>query len=170
LVGGVPPHTIPSLSTSAQALPSSVERPQHCTMRSCGIPPVASPRWLATFRQWVEARGSRWRGAFRTPSYTARGAIGYRSSPGVRTWSPTVLLVWPNDAYVPSADGMGGFHHGMNDPCQRGRTLRPGGPGRTGSLVGVSCESARGVRRLVRAFGRAARPLGVRDCTGRVLL
>ena len=41
----------------------------------------------------------------------------YRSSPGVRTWSPTVLLIWPNGAYVPSADGMGGFHHGMNDPC-----------------------------------------------------
>ena len=44
-----------------------------------------------------------------------------RSSPGVRTWSPTVLLIWPNGAYVPSADGMGGFHHGMNDPCQQWR-------------------------------------------------
>jgi hypothetical protein len=32
--------------------------------------------------------------------------------------------------------------------------------------VGVSCESARGVRRLVRAFGRAARALRARDCRG----
>ena len=39
-----------------------------------------------------------------------------RSSPGLRTWSPTVLLVWPIDAYVPSADGMGSVHQGMNDP------------------------------------------------------
>ena len=48
---------------------------------------------------------------------TQRPKMHDRSSPGVRTWSPTVLLIWPNGAYVPSADGMGGFHHGMNDPC-----------------------------------------------------
>ena len=48
-----------------------------------------------------------------------------RSSPGVRTWSPTVLLIWPNGAYVPSADGMGGFHHGMNDPCHGGQSCAP---------------------------------------------
>ena len=49
---------------------------------------------------------------------------GHRTSPRIRTWSPTVLLIWPIDAYVPSADGMGGFHQGLNVPCRRSGSAR----------------------------------------------